>query len=255
MKKHDYRMSGKIKIVLYVLITIIISFVIAGCNDIKNMQSVDNELKKETVKNDNVSILSEPQNLITYKDNNILLWLEQSIFIDKHGDIIEKTNSIYTGEELKTSVVLKYVIEEKIHEIDLSTLVIDHSLKGVQNVIASPNGKYVALEFNSSDCHETVLIDMTNNTAKMLYDNESSKNPMISVSWKYDDDNIFAYIPAFPEEEIIELKMYNIANKSKKTICKLDDNFTGYSSMIDWNKDNIKIIDVYNNKLIKIDNY
>ena len=66
MKKHDYRMSGKIKIVLYVLITIIISFVIAGCNDIKNMQSVDNELKKETVKNDNVSILSEPQNLITY---------------------------------------------------------------------------------------------------------------------------------------------------------------------------------------------
>lgn len=254
------------KKILSIMIIIIIFFSIAGCSNTKSMESINNELEKDTVKNNsienpeasdynNISILSKPQNLITYKDNNILLWLEQSIFINKHGDIIEKADSIYGEEDFKTSVVLKYVVGEEMHEINLSELVIEHILKGVEDIIASPSGKYVALEFNSADCHETILIDTANGTAKMLYDNESNKNPMICVSWKYDDDNILAYIPAFAEEEINELKSYNIANKSKKIICKLDDNFTGYSSIIDWNKDNIKIIDVYSSKLIKINTH
>ncbi|SHJ30635.1 hypothetical protein [Lutispora thermophila] len=248
------------KVVIFIAIAVL-TWGLMGCDRYADLDNVVNQKEEEydSHKDSNIESSSDKEvpklarnipRILTYQDDNISAMIDQLIYVEYGTDVVKITDEGY-----KTTIVLNYTYKGKVHHIDLSEFA---TAGGVERIKASPNGKYIVLELGAGDCNESILIDSINETAVMLeeYDEDTNeKIPMVSVSWKYDDDNVLAYIPAFPtDDEYVELKSYDIKNRSSRIMQKIrasENEGTTIGNIITWKKDYIEIFDGYDS-LVRI---
>lgn len=229
----------------------------------KNNQNIDKQkvsvMQTQKVVKDKVEDINLgcfiPQTVL-YNDNNCSITISQMIFNiggTETGEIREKNE-----DGSKSEITLYYLAHNKIEEIDLIPFALKYNLlHGVDYVSCSPSGKYIVLELGSSCDYyasKSLLINTKTKDVKVLWDNKKDGLSMYKVSWKYDDDNVFAFLSANEKGNFV-LKKYNIKEDKIQTIADIDSKgeLSGASSLLRWNTNKIIVTDPRINIMYSVD--
>lgn len=237
-------------IVLLLLFSVFIS--LSGCSNLVNNQT-EKTIPVKTTQSTNPEE-EEPHlnksisETMFYTNNKISVWAHQFLFI-KGGDV---AGSLVNGlNSEKTKITLDYAKNQEIKEIELTDLALKYNLYGgISRINVSPTGKYIAIEMGTTDNNKTILVDTSNNEASMLWYDEKSQNSVVSVSWKDNNDFVFAFFPSLGSQII---QTYNLKDHSIKKIKKMEDKgFTVTNSIIQWINESITVIDTNSKKVYKV---
>lgn len=238
-------------IVLLFLLSVIIS--LSGCSNLANNQAKKSIPVKTAIQSTNPKE-EEPHlnkfipESMFYTNNKISVWAQQFLFI-KGGEV---AGSLINGlNSEKTEITLYYEKNEKIEEIRLTDLALKYNLYGgIIRINVSPTGKYIAVEMGTADNNKTILVDTLNNEASMFWYDEKSQNSVVSVSWKHNNDFVFAFFPSLGSQII---QTYNLKDRSINKIKKIEDKgFTVTNSIIQWTNESVTVIDTNSKKVYKV---
>jgi hypothetical protein len=243
----------KISLSCIVLLFLLSAFInLSGCSNLANNQTEKTIPVKTThstnPKEEEPHLNNFVPEIMFYTNNKISVWAYQLLFI-KGGDAAGSlVNGLNSG---KTKITLYYAKNEEIKEIELKDLALKYNLYGgIIRINISPTGKYIAVEMGTTDNNETILVDTLNNKASMLWYDEKNQNSVVSVSWKDNNDFVFAFFPSLGSQII---QTYNLKDHSINKIKKIEDKgFTVTNSIIQWTNESITVIDTNSKKVYKV---
>jgi hypothetical protein len=247
--------KGKIFLLSVFLLFILISFSrLKAYSEVQNKQNekstigstVDGNISSKEAE-EHVSPYASQS--VIYTNNKISIWVNQFLLIkggDASGELVEGPSAI------KTSVILHYSLKNKVEKINLTALALKYNLYGgVERISTSPGGKYIAVEFGSLEQNDSLLINTTNNTAKMLWFNQRDNNSMVSIAWKENNEEVFAFMPSVGKSG--DLETYNLKDNSIKRIGTIQAKTQiDTSCIIKWTTQGFEIIDMAKDKIYKL---
>lgn len=250
------KMSEFVKLFFLSIIIIAVYFMITGAFEKKGKNeiavSVNNNQKVLQV-DQSESIYSLTPQMVTYNQNNKMVWVKQRIFLSR-GQI--QPSSSYQDE----TIVYLYFLndDDQIISIDLTAYALKYNLyEGIHYIAASPSGRYIVAEF-LSDVPISILIDTEDKTSRVLWYDEPKLISMMSISWNPNEENEFAFLPSVDikgENGSHSVKIYNLNTQSSKNIGYIDmERISLQKTIIQWSNHKIKLIPT-NNDVVTVFNF
>lgn len=228
------------------LFLLVFAILLTGCKN-----SFSDYGKNDSSASENVSKVSEERQVaphinpstpqfISYNGNSTTAWVNQFIFTG-NGEI--KEQSPY-GD--RTYVKLSYLKDGVIKTVDLTEHALHYNLfNGVEYITASSKGKYIVVQF-SSDLPISIIVDTDTNNSKILWYNEAKHESMMSISFKPNNEDEFAFLPSADikgPDGTHTLKIYNLNNDLIKTIGEIKEEKISMSkALIKWDGDKIFVV-------------